>query len=103
MSHVGRRVFIVSASMGAGHDGAARELARRVVAAGDEARVVDFLDAGPLGTGHLMRLGYELQLKLAPWLYEATLIFTRATRSNNPEFPRASRSRARRGAQLSST
>jgi len=72
VSPVGRRVFIVSASMGAGHDGAARELARRVVAAGDEARVVDFLDAGPLGTGHLMRLGYELQLKLAPWLYEAT-------------------------------
>ena len=42
------RVLVISASMGAGHDGAARELAARLRAAGHHAEVRDFLDSGPL-------------------------------------------------------
>ncbi|MHB8670952.1 MAG: MGDG synthase family glycosyltransferase [Acidimicrobiales bacterium] len=69
---MGGRVFVVSASMGAGHDGAARELARRLEARGHTTEVVDFLDSAPFGIGTLVRVCYELQLRLAPWAYEAT-------------------------------
>jgi processive 1,2-diacylglycerol beta-glucosyltransferase len=65
-------VLIVSASMGAGHDGAARELSRRLERDGHSATTVDFLDAVPARCGILVRLGYEWQLRLAPWAYEAT-------------------------------
>jgi len=58
--------------MGAGHDGAARELCRRVEARGDEARMVDFMTMAPLKIGALVRWGYEAQLRVAPWAYEAT-------------------------------
>jgi processive 1,2-diacylglycerol beta-glucosyltransferase len=66
-----RRVLIVSASMGAGHDGAARELSRRLEARGHRTRIVDFLDMPPLGLGRFIRWTYQLQLRLAPWSYEA--------------------------------
>jgi processive 1,2-diacylglycerol beta-glucosyltransferase len=65
-------VLIVSASMGAGHDGAARELSRRLEWDGHRPTTVDFLDAVPARGGILVRFGYEWQLKLAPWAYEAT-------------------------------
>ncbi len=65
-------VLIISASMGAGHDGAARELRRRLERDGHEARVVDFLTAFPLGTGRLVRSSYELELRFAPAAYELT-------------------------------
>ncbi|HET9692724.1 MAG TPA: glycosyltransferase, partial [Acidimicrobiales bacterium] len=68
----GRRVLVVSASMGAGHDGAARELARRIEAAGHHAEVRDLLDAGPLRIGAALRGGYELELRHAPGAYDAT-------------------------------
>jgi len=42
--------------MGAGHDGAARELARRLERRGHEAVVVDFLDAMPLRIGPVLRV-----------------------------------------------
>src|SRR5579862_5901911 len=66
------KVLIVSASMGAGHDGAAKELKRRLERAGHTATIQDFLDAVPARSGPLVRLGYEWQLKLTPWAYEAT-------------------------------
>lgn len=69
---MGGRVLVVSASMGEGHDGAARELVRRLQAQGHEARMVDFLDAPPLGIGALTRSSYEVQLRRAPWSYELT-------------------------------
>lgn len=56
--------------MGAGHDGAARELSRRLDARGHETRVVDFLDMPPLGLGVFVRWTYQMQLRLAPWSYE---------------------------------
>ena len=58
--------------MGAGHDGAARELASRLRAAGHRAAVRDFLDAGPLRIGRLLRRGYEMELKHIPGAYDAT-------------------------------
>lgn len=58
--------------MGAGHDGAARELASRLRAAGHEAEVRDFLDSGPLRIGAALRSGYEFELKHMPSAYEAT-------------------------------
>lgn len=60
------RVLIVSASIGAGHDGAARELARRAEEAGYAADRVDFLDLLPPGVGPVLRSAYRLQLSLAP-------------------------------------
>ena len=58
--------------MGAGHDGAARELAARLRAAGHHAEVRDFLDSGPLRIGGALRSGYEFELKHLPAAYEAT-------------------------------
>jgi processive 1,2-diacylglycerol beta-glucosyltransferase len=66
------RVLILSASMGAGHDGAARELAQRLRRMGRQVAVVDFLDCMPLRLGPLLRLGYRLQLNYAAWSYEAS-------------------------------
>ena len=69
---VGRplRVLIVSATVGAGDAGNARELARRLVEAGHEAEVRDFLETPPLGIGKALSKGYEAELKHAPWAYE---------------------------------
>jgi processive 1,2-diacylglycerol beta-glucosyltransferase len=57
--------------MGAGHDGAARELCRRLDAQGATTRTVDFLEAAPW-FGHFLRALYGLVLRSAPWGYEAT-------------------------------
>ncbi|MHB8467501.1 MAG: MGDG synthase family glycosyltransferase [Acidimicrobiales bacterium] len=65
-------VLIISASMGAGHDGAAKELQRRLRAQGHDAEVKDFLRAFPCRIGTIVRLSYEWELKWAPWSYEAT-------------------------------
>lgn len=68
------RVLIVSASVGAGHDGAAIELAREARAAGYAVDQVDFLDLLPLRLGPLMRSAYHWQIRVAPatwgWLLD---------------------------------
>src|SRR2546421_420121 len=66
------RVLVVSASMGGGHDGAGRELLRRLHDRGHAAQMVDFLDAFPMRMGWLVRAGYWFELRYAPWSYEAT-------------------------------
>jgi UDP-N-acetylglucosamine:LPS N-acetylglucosamine transferase len=66
------RVLVISASMGAGHEGAARELARRVEARGGEAIVVDFLDAFPRALARAWRSFYLFQLRTMPESYEST-------------------------------
>ncbi len=60
----------MSASMGAGHDGVAAELRRRLDAHGHDVEVVDFLDAVAFHIGPFLRWYYEVQLKLFPWSYE---------------------------------
>jgi hypothetical protein len=52
-------VLVVSASMGAGHDGVARELARRLHEQGSGGDVVDYLALLPFGTGRLYRALYR--------------------------------------------
>jgi UDP-N-acetylglucosamine:LPS N-acetylglucosamine transferase len=64
------RVLIVSATVGAGDAGNARELARRLRASGHEVTVQDFLEAAPLGIGKALSKGYEAELRHAPWAYE---------------------------------
>ncbi|WP_310528359.1 GtrA family protein [Nocardioides sp.] len=77
------RVLIVSASMAAGHDGAAHELARRAEDAGYAVDRVDFLDLLPPGVGPLLRSAYWLQLRLAPatWGWLLPLLDSRGGRS----------------------
>lgn len=68
-----RTVLIISASIGAGHDGAAAELRRRLEEQDYAVRVRDFLDAliGPVGA--IFRAIYGGMLRAAPrsydWLY----------------------------------
>lgn len=64
------RVLIVSATVGAGDAGNARELARRLKASGHEVTVQDFLEAPPLRIGKALSKGYEAELRHAPWAYE---------------------------------
>src|SRR5947208_15644425 len=66
------RVLVISASMGGGHDGAGRELVRRLRARGHNAQMVDFLSAFPLRIGWVVRAGYYLELSYAAWSYDAT-------------------------------
>lgn len=56
--------------MGAGHTGAARELARRLEARGHRAAVVDLLDAIPRPLAAAWLHTYRLQLRHAPTSYE---------------------------------
>lgn len=65
-------VLIFSARMGAGHDGAAHELARRARERGVDAEVVDFLDAFPRPLARLWEWFYVLQLRRWPESYESS-------------------------------
>src|SRR3954468_4642274 len=64
------RVLIVSGSVGAGHDGAARELAARMTAAGADVVVRDFLDAVPGPVARLLRDGYTTAVSHVPVAFE---------------------------------
>jgi UDP-N-acetylglucosamine:LPS N-acetylglucosamine transferase len=64
--------LIISASMGAGHDGAANELARRLEAQGIEVRVVDYLVMIPFKLGGFVRWTYLFQLQRLAWTYDLT-------------------------------
>ncbi|MGH9104996.1 MAG: MGDG synthase family glycosyltransferase, partial [Acidimicrobiales bacterium] len=64
------RVLIVSATVGAGDAGNARELARRLAQSGHEPAIRDFLEAPPLYIGKMLSKSYEAQLRHAPWAYE---------------------------------
>ena len=68
----GARVLVVSASMGAGHDGAARELVRRLKADGNQAEMRDFLDSAPLRIGAFLKSSYEFQMRHLAWTYDLT-------------------------------
>jgi processive 1,2-diacylglycerol beta-glucosyltransferase len=58
--------------MGAGHDGAARELERRLVARGHDVRVIDYLRLIPFKLGGFVRWTYLFQLRVLPWTYDMT-------------------------------
>ncbi|WP_020664846.1 glycosyltransferase [Amycolatopsis benzoatilytica] len=69
------RVLIVSARVGAGHDGAAKELDRWFAGRGAEVVRADFLDLLPGRTGELLCGAYHQQLNTVPrswdWLLSA--------------------------------
>lgn len=67
---MGKRLLILTAAMGAGHDVVAGELARRIAPRGVEVCVVDVLDLMPLRLGRGLRRTYGAMLRGAPWLYE---------------------------------
>jgi processive 1,2-diacylglycerol beta-glucosyltransferase len=64
------RVLVVSASVGAGHDGAAHELARRLRGDGAVVEVRDFLDALPRWLRFTLRDGYTRTVNHTPWFYD---------------------------------
>jgi UDP-N-acetylglucosamine:LPS N-acetylglucosamine transferase len=65
------RVVVISASVGAGHDGVAAEISDRLVARGFEVDLLDFLDMLPASLGRLLRGGYALELAVAPTTWGA--------------------------------
>lgn len=67
-----RRIAIVSGSVGAGHDGVARELARRLEERGHKVDVLDLLDGFPLLVRILLSSAYVMTVKVAPFIYELT-------------------------------
>ncbi|MET7422119.1 hypothetical protein [Dactylosporangium sp. NPDC005555] len=64
--HARRRIVVVSASFGAGHDGAAAELTRRLRAGGHRVDRHDFVDLVPRRAGELLRGLYRRQLTTLP-------------------------------------
>ncbi|MBO8190083.1 MGDG synthase family glycosyltransferase [Streptomyces spirodelae] len=65
------RFLLLSASMGAGHDAVAQELAHRLRARGHTAVVRDILTLLPAGTGSLLRSCYRGAVRHVPRLYGA--------------------------------
>ena len=67
------RVVIVSASVGAGHDGAARELARRLTEHGHSVDIHDYLDMLPGTLGRALGATYLRQLQAVPRTWDMLL------------------------------
>ncbi|HTJ76577.1 MAG TPA: glycosyltransferase [Acidimicrobiales bacterium] len=65
-------MLLVAARMGAGHQGAAEELARRLTERGREPVIVDFLDAFPRPLAEAWERFYRAQLRYAPNSYESS-------------------------------
>ncbi|GAB3958729.1 galactosyldiacylglycerol synthase [Actinoallomurus acanthiterrae] len=78
----GQLIVIISASVGAGHDGAATEVARRLATAGYRVTRLDFVDLFPARLGRLLRAGYRHLLVVAPTAYQR--IYATTERSCRP-------------------
>jgi UDP-N-acetylglucosamine:LPS N-acetylglucosamine transferase len=97
----GRRVLVVTASMGSGHTHAALELAGRLEAKGHVAEVVDVLELPQRGEGAALRAFYRLLLRRAPLAYDAAMrawaarpgFFERVTAAGAGPFERGLRAR----------
>ncbi|WP_432840757.1 MGDG synthase family glycosyltransferase [Dactylosporangium sp. CA-092794] len=61
-----QRMVVISASFGAGHDGAADEIIRRLSGRGIALRRYDFVDLLPRRAGRMLRALYRRQLTAAP-------------------------------------
>lgn len=80
----GGRIVIVSASVGAGHDGAAGELAARLGASGYAVDRLDFLDLLPARLGKAVSDGYHRMLTYAPGLYQRIYAATERAGGSGP-------------------
>ncbi|MER5907423.1 glycosyltransferase [Streptomyces mirabilis] len=78
------RITVISASMGAGHDGAATELTRHLTAAGFLVDRHDFLDLLPARIGKLLSGVYLRLLTWAPAGYQRIYAATEHERRPNP-------------------
>jgi processive 1,2-diacylglycerol beta-glucosyltransferase len=67
----GGRVLVLSATVGQGHEGAARELGRRLSARGVEVEVRDYLDALPRVARGVLRDLYQPTVQYAPALFDS--------------------------------
>jgi len=67
--HVRGRIVAISASVGAGHDGATGELARRLRTKGFEVDCHDFMDLLPWRLGRRALRTHSGVLRRAPWVY----------------------------------
>jgi hypothetical protein len=67
----GGRVLVLSATVGQGHEGAARELERRLTARGVQVEVRDYLDALPRIARGVLRDLYQPTVQYAPALFES--------------------------------
>jgi UDP-N-acetylglucosamine:LPS N-acetylglucosamine transferase len=63
------RVVIISARVGAGHNGSTDELARRLVSAGFAVECHDFMNLLPARSGRRSLLAYHRVMRSAPWIY----------------------------------
>lgn len=68
-----RRVLVVSAGMGAGHDMAAGELVRRLRNRGHVAERLDVLALGRPGQGARLQRTYAVLLRRLPWVYDLAM------------------------------
>lgn len=66
-----QRILVLSASMGAGHDAVADELAARLRARGHHVRIEDVLALLPSGVGPALRSAYRFTVRRVPGLYDA--------------------------------
>lgn len=64
-------LIVLTAAMGGGHDGAAREIARRATLAGYRVVVHDLLAGMRCGYGRFITGFYRAQVRHAMWTYEA--------------------------------
>ncbi|SDM74624.1 MGDG synthase family glycosyltransferase [Actinacidiphila guanduensis] len=78
------RIVILSAAVGAGHDGAANELAERLRAAGHRVERRDVLDLLPVRTGRLLAAAYHHLLTVAPAGYDRLYAATEQTGRPSP-------------------
>lgn len=78
------RIVIVSASVGAGHDGAATELARRLTADGFLVDRHDLLDLLPARLGRAVQETYHRMLVRAPWAYQRIYSSTERAGGSGP-------------------
>lgn len=66
----GDRVLVISGSVGAGHDGAANELANRLRGAGLHVDVRDYLQALPPVCRFILRDGYTMTVERVPAIFQ---------------------------------
>ena len=64
------RIQVITASIGAGHDGAARELVARLTQRGFPVDCTDLLTVFPLRLGRVVRGTYRSMLSRQPWIYD---------------------------------